>query len=115
MISMDHIRSCKGKVGLINDLTRAQGEIQDLIYAGGTLDDVKSRKKVQDEPCREFVGIHEQYLELLVSKEEEEIACLGYKEQMTRKIRFVELIESWCERSNSKQEKGKKKLALSQV
>ena len=85
----------KTRIELMNTLTTTQEWIQENIYAGTTLEEIMTRKiKGYDECWREFVNVHEQYIELLVHEKEKENACRSYKEQMTRKMHLDEMIAS---------------------
>ena len=84
----------KTRIHLMNTLTETQGWIHEAIYAGETVDNIKTKKLHYDECWREFVNTHEQYIELLVSEEEKDIACRSYKEQMTRKMHLDEMMVS---------------------
>lgn len=56
------------------------------------MDVTKANKKEYDECWREFVNMHEQYIELLVHAEEKDSASRSYEEQMNRKINLVGMI-----------------------
>lgn len=56
------------------------------------MDVTKANKKEYDEWWREFVNMHEQYIELLVHAEEKDSASRSYEEQMNRKINLVGMI-----------------------
>ncbi len=89
----------KTRIELMNTLTTTQEWIQENIYAGTTLEEIMTRKiKGYDECWREFVNVHEQYIELLVHEKEKENACRSYKEQMTRKMHLDEMIASFWRR-----------------
>lgn len=66
---------------------------------GGPLADLKSKRKSYDETWRKFVSTHEQFIELLDCEEEGEKARVCYSEQMTRKMNFDAVIESWYRKS----------------
>ena len=88
----------KTPIGLMNTLTATQGWIQDRIYVGTTLDEIKTKKRDYDECWKEFVNVHEQYIRLIVHEEEMESARCSYKEQMMRKMHLDELMASWQRR-----------------
>jgi hypothetical protein len=75
----------KTRIHLMNTLTETKGWIQEAIYAGEPVDNIKAKKEHYDECWREFVSKHEQYMELLVSEEEKDIASRSYKELMKKK------------------------------
>ena len=81
----------KSRAGYIGALTKLQGNIGELMENCGTLEDVRSERKSYDEVWRKFVSTHEQYIECL------ELLC--YEEQMSRKLTFDNVIESWLEKS----------------
>ena len=63
---------------------------------------MRSERKSYDEVWRKFVSTHEQYiecLELLCYEEQLEKARVNYEEQMSRKLTFDNVIESWLEKS----------------
>ena len=62
----------KTRIGLMNTLTATQGWIQERIYVGTTLDEIKTKKRDYDECWKEFVNVHEQFIQLLVHEEEME-------------------------------------------
>ena len=84
----------KTRIHLMNTLTETRGWIQEAIYAGESVDNIEARKEHYDERWREFVSKHEQYMELLVSKEEKDVASRSYKELMTKKMRLDEMVMS---------------------
>lgn len=81
-------------IHLMNTLTEMQEWIQEAIYSSETLDNIKTNKLHYDECWREFVNMHERYIQLLVCKEEKDIACRSYEEQMTKKINLDEMMVS---------------------
>ena len=92
----------KSRAGYIGALTKLQGNIGELMENCGTLEDVRSKRKSYDEVWRKFVSTHEQYiecLELLCYEEELEKACVSYEEQLSRKLTFDNVIESWLKKS----------------
>ena len=92
----------KSRAGYIGALTKLQGNIGELMENCGNLEDVRSERKSYDEVWRKFVSTHEQYiecLELLCYEEELEKAHVNYEEQMSRKLTFDNVIESWLEKS----------------
>ncbi|CAB4041503.1 Hypothetical predicted protein, partial [Paramuricea clavata] len=84
----------KTRIHLMNTLTKTKGWIQEAIYAGEPVDNIKTKKEHYDECWREFVRKHEQYMELLVSEEEKDIASRSYKELMTKKMHLDEMVMS---------------------
>lgn len=84
----------KTRIGLMNTLTATQGWIQERIYAGTTLEEIKTKKRDCGECWKEFVNVHEQYIQLLLHEKERESAHCSYKDQMTRKMHLDELIAS---------------------
>ena len=79
-------------------IVRLSGTIQQLMGAGGTLEELKSKQKAYDEVWRKFVGTHEEYVECLeVLEYEEELkqARISYQQQMERKLTFDSKIKSW--------------------
>ena len=92
----------KSRAGYIGALTKLQGNIEELMENCGTLEDLKSKRKSYDEVWRKFVSTHEEYiecLELLCYEEELEKARVSYDEQMSRKLTFDNVIESWFKKS----------------
>ena len=92
----------KSRAGCMGTLTKVQGNIEELMKNCGTLEDLKSKRKSYDEVWCKFVSTHEEYIECLefVCYEEElEKARLSYDEQMSRKLAFDNVIESWFEKS----------------
>ena len=90
----------KSRAGYIGTLTRLQGNIEELMENCGTVEDLKSKRKSYDEVWRKFVSTHEkyiEYLELLCYEEELEKARVSYDEQMSKKLAFDNVIESWFE------------------
>ncbi|PFX13875.1 hypothetical protein AWC38_SpisGene22013 [Stylophora pistillata] len=68
----------------------------------GTLEDLKSKRKSYDEVWHKFVNTHEQYLEcleLLCYEQELVKARVSYDAQMSRKLTFDNVIESWVKKS----------------
>ena len=66
-----------------------------LLYANYTSWEViKVKKQMYDECWREFVKVHEQYIELLVCEKERESACRSYKEQRAGKVNVDEMVAS---------------------
>ena len=47
--------------GYVGALTKLQETIQELMSAGGTSEELKSKQKAYDEVWRKFVGTHEEY------------------------------------------------------
>ena len=88
----------KTRIGLMNTLTATQGWIQERIYVGTTLDEIKTKKRDYDECWKEIVNVHEQYIQLLVHEKEMESARCSYKEQMTREMHLDEIMASWRRR-----------------
>ena len=86
------------RIGLMNTLTATQGWIQERIYVGTTLGEIKTKTRDYDKCWKEFVNVHEQYIQLLVHEEEMESARCSYKEQMTCKMHLDELMASWRRR-----------------
>ena len=92
----------KSRAGYIGALTKLQGNIEELMENCGTLEDLKSKRKSYDQVWRNFVSTHEEYiecLELLCYEEELEKARVSYDEQMSRKLTFDNVIESWFKKS----------------
>ena len=92
----------KSRPGYIGTLTRLQGNIEELMENCGTVEDWKSKRKSYDEVWRKFISTHEEYiecLELLCYEEELEKAYVSYDEQMSRKLAFDNVIESWFKKS----------------
>ena len=88
----------KSRAGYVGALTKLQGNIEELMENSGTLEDLKSKRKSYDEVWRKFVSTQEEYidcLELLCYEEELEKARVSYDEQMSRKLAFDNVIESW--------------------
>ena len=91
----------KSRAGYIGAL-RLQGNIEELMENCGTLEDLKSKRKSYDEVWRKFVSTHEEYIEclnLLCYEEELEKARVSYDDQMSRKLAFDNVIESWFKKS----------------
>ncbi|CAB4028223.1 Hypothetical predicted protein, partial [Paramuricea clavata] len=76
------------------EVFETKGWIQKAIYAGEPVANIKTKKEHYDECWREFVSKHEQYMELLVSEEEKDIASRSYKELMTKKMHLDEIVMS---------------------
>ena len=92
----------KSRAGYIGALTKLQGNIEELMENCGTLEDLKSKWKSYNEVWRKFVSTHEEYiecLELLCYEEELEKARVSYDEQMSRKLTFDNVMESWFKKS----------------
>ena len=84
--------------GYVGALTKLQETIQELISAGGTSEELKSKQKAYDEVWRKFVGTHEEYvecLELLEYEEELNQAHISYQQQIGRKLTLDSKIKSW--------------------
>ena len=84
--------------GYVGALTKLQETIQELMSAGGTSEELKSKQKAYDEVWRKFVGTHEEYvecLELLEYEEELNQAHISYQQQIGRKLTFDSKIKSW--------------------
>ena len=82
----------------------------------GTLEDLKSKRKSYDEVWCKFVNTHEEYikcLELFCYEERLEKARVCYDWQMSRKLTFDNVIESWFKTSKlESKEMSKKSLSL---
>ena len=82
----------------------------------GTLDDLKSKRKSHDEVWRKFLSTHEEYnkcLELFCYEERLEKARVSYDWQMSRKLTFDNVIESWFKTSKlDSKEMSKKSSSL---
>ena len=80
------------------------------------MEDLKSKRKSYDEVWRKFVSTHEEYiecLELLCYEKELEKARVSYDEQMSRKLAFDNVIESWFKKSRlESKEVGGRSLSL---
>ena len=84
--------------GYVGALTKLQETIQELMSAGGTSEELKSKQKAYDEVWWKFVGTHEEYvecLELLEYEEELNQAHISYQQQIERKLTFDSKIKSW--------------------
>ena len=79
----------KSRAGYIGALTKLQGNIEELMENCGTLEDLKSKRKSYDQVWRNFVSTHEEL----------EKARVSYDEQMSRKLTFDNVIESWFKKS----------------
>ena len=92
------------------------GYIEELMENCGTLEDLKSKWKSYNEVWRKLVSTHEEYiecLELLCYEEELEKARVSYDEQMSRKLTFDNVIESWFKKSKlESKEVSKRSLSL---
>ena len=64
------------RLDCINTLLRVQEDIERTIEAGGNVDQVILKKKAYDQAWREFVCVHEQYLETVVKVNERNRASL---------------------------------------
>ena len=106
----------KFRAGYIGALTKPQENNEDLMENCGTLEDLKSHRKLYDEVWRKFVCKHEEYiecLELLCYEEELEKARFSYDEQTSRKFTFDNVIESRFKKSKLKsKEVSEKSLSL---
>ncbi|PFX20785.1 hypothetical protein AWC38_SpisGene14757 [Stylophora pistillata] len=108
----------KSRARYIGALTKLQGNIKEFMENCGTLEDMKSKRKSYDEVWHKFVSTHEQYLEcleLLCYEEELLKPRVSYDEQMSRKLTFDNVIESWIEKSKLQSKEKKEKLALAQL
>ena len=106
----------KSRAGYIGALTEPQENIEDFMENCGTLEELKSHRKLYDEVWCKFVSRHEEYiecLELLCYEEELEKARFSYDEQKSRKFTFHTVIESWFKKSKLKsKEVSEKSLSL---
>ena len=92
----------KSRSGYIGALTRLQRNIEEIMENCGTLEGLKSKRKSYDKVWRKFVSTHEEYiecLELFCYEDELEKARVSYDEQMSRKLAFDNVIESWFKKS----------------
>ena len=92
----------KSRAGYVGTLTKLRRNIEELMENCETMEDLKSKRKSFDEVWRKFVSTHEEYiecLELLCYEEELEKARVSNEKQMSRKLAFHNVIESWFKKS----------------
>lgn len=90
----------KSRLEYINSLSRLQEDIRGLMDAGpGNNDEIVSKKNGYDKLWSEFVGVHEQYLEVVAAEDERRRANLTYKDQMDKKIYLDKVVACWQRKS----------------